>query len=174
VTDQELKEIRERLEAATPGPWQYEDYTFWSGGEKVLVPTWNAEINAKLADVLFIAHAPEDIRRLLNYIDTLKLALWHQSGEYAETEKRLLNEIERLRKENEMLRQKSGSEVTSWFGRQVKKFMRDVDEFDKEFEEMERQHKEFREEIHKEKEEKRKRFRERRERFEKHWKQFER
>ncbi|MED4727012.1 hypothetical protein P9597_02455 [Aneurinibacillus migulanus] len=72
MTDQELKEIRERLEAATPGKWFQLHFDDVPSG---VVNTWDdskSEIEDKEvcrckseADAEFIAHATEDIRRLL-------------------------------------------------------------------------------------------------------------
>lgn len=72
MTEQELKEIRERLEAATPGKWfqlHFDDVPIG------VVNTWDdskSEIEDKEVcrcksetDAEFIAHAIEDIRRLL-------------------------------------------------------------------------------------------------------------
>jgi hypothetical protein len=53
MTDQELKEVRERLEAATPGPW---------------------EANYRALKNL-IEHAPNDISRLLNEVERLQKIL---------------------------------------------------------------------------------------------------
>jgi hypothetical protein len=75
LTDQELKEIQERLEAATPGPWHIEEkYTDLVNVDgKIIIKEIGRNKSAQ-----FIAHAPTDMRRLLD-------------------------EVERLRKENEEL-----------------------------------------------------------------------
>jgi predicted RNase H-like nuclease (RuvC/YqgF family) len=138
MTDQELKEIRDDLSFITEGKWfRYNDETKW-------VAAWDKEKECdtpvcechELEDAMFIEKVPEYVRKLLE-------------------------DNERLRKENEMLHQEAGSEFTSWFGRQARKLMQDIDKFDKEFEETER----YIDEQHKEMEENRKRFKER-------WKQF--
>jgi hypothetical protein len=85
-----LQEIKERLEKATPGPWFVSEDGFSRKGEKT--PTVYAADNelryiAKCNDGLninptpnlsnaeFIAHAPEDIRRLLEEVERLKEAI---------------------------------------------------------------------------------------------------
>lgn len=96
---EELDAIRARAEAATPGPWQQTADTPW--GSKVILsesgefylgvnahtaqPTdgWSPEARAqavergknKCADATFIAHAREDIPRLLDEVAALQAAL---------------------------------------------------------------------------------------------------
>lgn len=140
MTEQELKEIRNDLSFITEGRWfRYNDETRWIGvwDEENQCDTPVCECH-ELEDAMFIEKAPEYVRRLLT-------------------------EVERLQKENEMLRQSSGSEIASWLGRQTKKFIRDVDKFDRDFEEAEKRM----EEQHKEMEEEHKKFKKR-------WKMFER
>jgi hypothetical protein len=98
VTDQELKEIRARLEAATP--WHVIETGFSRRGDgpptvyaaddelryiAVCDDKWNITLTDNLANAKFIAHAREDMPRLLAHIQ-----------EQAQ-------EIEWLRKENEEL-----------------------------------------------------------------------
>ena len=75
MTDERIKEIRERLGAATPGPWSVldlsdetgTDYTV-EGSDVQIGPVW------ALADAAFIANAPADIAYLLEQVERLERA----------------------------------------------------------------------------------------------------
>ncbi len=81
VSDERRKEIRERLEAATPGPWEtgYEEHVTgddeyverWveSGGHRILVLD---PLNDGSANQNLIANAPADIAYLLAEVDRLE------------------------------------------------------------------------------------------------------
>ncbi|WP_162142497.1 ead/Ea22-like family protein [Aneurinibacillus terranovensis] len=76
MTEQELKEIRDRLAAATPGPWRIpskcDEYSYYLCDEE-----WDdfGHIIVDRNDAEFIAHAPEDIRRLLDEVERVRSAL---------------------------------------------------------------------------------------------------
>jgi hypothetical protein len=75
-----LEEIRTRCDAATPGPWKsfVEGRDHTSGNSFIMTGTTNARGNdielfgATTADQDFIAHARQDIPRLLDEILHLK------------------------------------------------------------------------------------------------------
>jgi hypothetical protein len=75
LTDTDLDEIESRLRAATPGPWQsfVEGRDHTSGSSFVATPTSDIELaGATVADQDFIAHAREDLPRLLNEVRRLR------------------------------------------------------------------------------------------------------
>lgn len=70
-----LKEIRARLDAATPGPWDVDEWTttadvFASGAKSE--PTVAHRV--RMSDADFIAHAPADIAWLLDEVERLRIA----------------------------------------------------------------------------------------------------
>lgn len=75
----DLKAIRARLDAATPGPWKHENK---GQDHRVITPTgrqWNigdAIYHAEDRDAEFIAHAPTDIAALIEALEKCKEALW--------------------------------------------------------------------------------------------------
>lgn len=85
MADEELEAIRRRCDAASPGPWvshvEGRDHT--SGSSFVMTGVGasrgtNIELTgATVADQDFIAHARQDIPRLLDEISRLR----HQSGQ---------------------------------------------------------------------------------------------
>jgi hypothetical protein len=78
--------IRKRLEAATPGDWEYNQGNImvsrWSEADKegsqhvikdyVYMVAWEGSCICDEEDVKFIAHAPTDIRELLEYVEELE------------------------------------------------------------------------------------------------------
>jgi len=60
-----IAEIRARLEAATPGLWDAPGYGEVWGGDRLLVQT-NSQHDDHLDNAILIAHAPADIRYLLD------------------------------------------------------------------------------------------------------------
>lgn len=82
MTDEELEEIRLRCEAATPGPWKsfVEGRDHTSGSNFIMVGERGNRgddielAGATIADQDFIAHARQDIPRLLDEIARLKIA----------------------------------------------------------------------------------------------------
>jgi hypothetical protein len=84
MSDDELREIRARLEAATPGPWRpmIEGRDNQSGSSFIMVgdgETREEDINVTRdthmvsdADLEFIAHARQDVSRLLDEVKRLK------------------------------------------------------------------------------------------------------
>lgn len=85
-----ISEIKARLEKATPGPWVEYDAKVYveRGSVKIALPMGRK-------DAEFIAHAPEDIRFLLNVIEKLQM----------EIVKERLGDIRKLREENQRLRE---------------------------------------------------------------------
>jgi Ead/Ea22-like protein len=80
LSESDLRKIRERWEAATPGPWisfiEGRDHT---GGDSVIQRgrdgAWEEDLylsGATVADHDFIAHAHQDIARLLDEIERLR------------------------------------------------------------------------------------------------------
>lgn len=85
MTPERKKAIRERLEKATPGPWHAwrnpyrdDDGHFVTqdepGGELRRRPIARSQMAR--GDAYFIAAAPEDIRDLLAYVESLEDAIW--------------------------------------------------------------------------------------------------
>ncbi len=71
MTDRELNEIEARLRRATPAPWVPDDSFIrrWhTTGDVMFV----AERPATASDVIFIAHAPEDVKALLREVKRLR------------------------------------------------------------------------------------------------------
>jgi hypothetical protein len=75
ISDDDLKSIKARCKLATPGPWK----SYVEGREKMsgsdFIMTAGEDIylkGATTADQDFIAHARQDIPRLLDEIDRLK------------------------------------------------------------------------------------------------------
>jgi hypothetical protein len=84
MTDEELQACRERAEAATPGPWKVSRVPFdeRKGTDEVcdlVNDTWVVTRVGFLrdfrSDAKFIAHAREDVPRLLATIDALRTEL---------------------------------------------------------------------------------------------------
>ena len=84
LTDEQLAAIETRLEAATPGPWSFVwahsaglvakgDYPPHDITSRNLGPfEWVIDGDAKDDDLIFIAHAPTDIRALLDEVERLR------------------------------------------------------------------------------------------------------
>jgi hypothetical protein len=83
LTDENLKEIRKRWEASSPGPWiaSVEGRDHPTGGETFIMRGENRVaddlylIGGSIADYDFVAHAKQDIPVLLDEIDRLKKVL---------------------------------------------------------------------------------------------------
>jgi hypothetical protein len=83
MTDRELEEIRLRCEAATPGPWVsfVEGRNHSSGSNFIKTGEGKSRgddielTGATVADQDFIAHARQDVPKLLNEIARLKALL---------------------------------------------------------------------------------------------------
>lgn len=91
MTDEELQACRERAEAATPGPWKVSRVPFdeRKGTDEVcdlVNDTWVVTRVGFLrdfrSDAKFIAHAREDVPRLLATIDALKKDTAQISSEF--------------------------------------------------------------------------------------------
>ena len=94
LTDEQLAEIRTRLEAATPGPWvRGQNGPIWNS--RVYGPANHGAESGPLCDTLgiqnperrtanrdFIAHAPTDIRALLTEIERLRAEGLRLTGIY--------------------------------------------------------------------------------------------
>ena len=70
----DLQAIEARLEAATPGPWSRSGYdvgqvVYGPGGQPDLIGPIST--NSDIEDAEFIAHAPEDIRALIDEVGRL-------------------------------------------------------------------------------------------------------
>jgi len=80
MADKELEDIRIRCESATPGPWKsfVEGRDHTSGSNFIMVGEGSSRgddielAGATIADQDFIAHARQDIPRLLDEIARLK------------------------------------------------------------------------------------------------------
>ena len=79
----DLEPIKERLAAATPGPWEmsYDADDKWTsitgqpyddGGQWLVCPEVATCEGEPDADSTFIAHAPEDMRALIEEVETLR------------------------------------------------------------------------------------------------------
>ena len=78
----DLAAIRARCEVATPGPWRYRSWleSQWSGSTHHVVETGvglpgNVVNDASEQDAAFIAHAREDLPRLLARLEEMRGAL---------------------------------------------------------------------------------------------------
>ena len=90
----EIQEIEARLSAATPGPWSRSGYdvgqvVYGPGGQPDLIGPIST--NSDIEDAEFIAHAPEDIRALLDEVKAVKAAVQRhpdvlECSEYGEDE----------------------------------------------------------------------------------------
>ena len=97
LNDSELQEIRERCEAASPGPWTTEPWDDYpavayhildaSGDYDVqyFVPLDKHYECGPLADCSFIAHARHDIPALLDHIDALAASLDAEAAAHSVT-----------------------------------------------------------------------------------------
>lgn len=65
-----IEEIRGRLEAATPGPWEQGHGVSPHVAKRDWVEVTN-QATICPTDAEFIAHAPEDMRRLLNAVEAV-------------------------------------------------------------------------------------------------------
>ena len=76
LTSEELKEIRERAEKATPGPWRWADDKLHAPQEvlmEALLCNWeDAYVDVGKADAAFIATARSDIPALLDTVEDLR------------------------------------------------------------------------------------------------------
>jgi hypothetical protein len=75
--NKQLKEIRERLNKATPGKWSWHEECLLTTSQEYLVLKPFEEDNGNIVTVVFdndkdfIAHAPEDVDALLAMVDSL-------------------------------------------------------------------------------------------------------
>ena len=91
-----LPSIEARLEAATPGPWHIEHMQHSDGRSEIWVQpedehAWSFDCNTyqpsdiDRANADFIAHAPEDIRRLVEEVKRLRAEVSSLEDEREET-----------------------------------------------------------------------------------------
>ena len=98
MTDKELADIRERLEKATPGPWEHthkdckhfmsSDFVDRKGDDIGVglvtsdINQDNADLYATDADMEFIAHARQDVPILLAEVERLQAELdkWQRAN----------------------------------------------------------------------------------------------
>ncbi|MCX6785204.1 MAG: hypothetical protein NTV81_04795 [Candidatus Komeilibacteria bacterium] len=81
LPNEELEEIKQRCERASPGPWRsmVEGRDHTSGSDFIMTGTTEARgedielLGATIDDQEFIAHARQDIPRLLEEIERLRL-----------------------------------------------------------------------------------------------------
>ena len=71
MTDR-LAEIRARLEAATPGPWEHWERPNCCVVHEEAGIKWEVVGGGRFEDHAFIAHAPEDIAWLLGEVERLE------------------------------------------------------------------------------------------------------
>jgi hypothetical protein len=112
MTDEELTAIRERADAATPGPWQQGSTSMYSGRKLVHQDATARKVNplgwqracicreARPTDATFIVHARTDIPALLTEVERLRGAL----AEYVLDNQRQAHLIGELRGEVARLR----------------------------------------------------------------------
>jgi hypothetical protein len=88
LSQEELHSIRQRLEAATPGPWCHREGFIETAGKPGMllgVTLQRSEVGLDtlpgLANAEFIAHAPTDVQRLLQEVDRLKDELANERGD---------------------------------------------------------------------------------------------
>jgi hypothetical protein len=97
LTDKELAEIRKRAEAATIGDWDYDvvDFGITNGNFMVAMAEIDSEgnpyIHAKNADLEFIAHAREDVPKLLAEVARLQADKQRLINELMRADERLVH-----------------------------------------------------------------------------------
>src|SRR5260221_9904389 len=107
MTDEELKEIRERAEKATPGPWLglYLSGDTINGVKNAPGAVGLGEVGLTAADHKFITHAREDIPALLAEVEWLRdacnrllqiadLAAYYAPGELGESYGKMIADID--------------------------------------------------------------------------------
>lgn len=77
MTEQEIKQIEERANKATPGPWEFVDmaYEIWAGNETVVGSTEDEGLAISCDNAEFIAHSRTDIDRMLAEVKRLQKEL---------------------------------------------------------------------------------------------------
>ena len=75
MTEQELAEIRQRANAATPGPWSMKQ----DGAEFYIADRNGRWLDVTLSDAIFISHARQDIPALLAEVERLRADIEHVS-----------------------------------------------------------------------------------------------
>ena len=82
MSEQRIREIKERLAAATPGPWELRDgldVDYWDihDGQKTVVGGGDYP-PCGIEDGVFIAHAPDDISWLLQQLEGARVHVWYE------------------------------------------------------------------------------------------------
>jgi hypothetical protein len=113
---EELEAIRKRSEAATPGPWYWDKFNLDEDDYDTEMPYLNSEKDSIMdfgdgeqfyptegtppneADAEFIAHAREDVPKLLAEIERLKTVSNDILEEYDSSERRVIDEVSTDRK----------------------------------------------------------------------------
>lgn len=96
MTNEELELIRKRAEAATAGPWIADGDEITSATvlcHKYNEPVTIAETFHDYADDDFIAHAREDVPKLLAEIERLKELAHEILEDYDRAERRVIDEV---------------------------------------------------------------------------------
>jgi hypothetical protein len=88
VTPDQLSAIRARLDAMSPGPWNWKAQIYYANNNSLLAAgNWGLNGPRTIADAEVCAHAPTDLRALLGEVEhlTSDLAMARQvSGELCE------------------------------------------------------------------------------------------
>lgn len=91
MSDETEAAIRERWAAATPGPWEYRERSYWSVPKKCWC-LWvgiGGGIYGSEATERAIAHAPTDIADLLAEVERLRAEVEHWRAAWAQAQVRL-------------------------------------------------------------------------------------
>lgn len=105
MTDDRRQTIEQRLEQITPGPWRLSmtGYTVKSNNDDMPIVAnnpWGVHMTEKqcgpwIENAEFIAHAPEDIRYLLDLVQSLQTRVDQQAKDAEQHLNRANNEIQR-------------------------------------------------------------------------------
>jgi len=91
-----LQPLKDRLAAATPGPWEWDDKVrrgLWRQGESTPVLGCSALLHPGKSDSLFIAHAPTDQAKLIAAIESAEQSFIGRAESYRETADRLNQQV---------------------------------------------------------------------------------
>lgn len=107
ITKEEYEEIQARLEAATPGEWKLDSGLLGGINSVVCDKGSICEVVRRREDARFIAHAPEDMRKLLNSLgemetwddgdcNTCPLRGWEKCDEICASKSTMADHISKL------------------------------------------------------------------------------